>query len=186
MSFSSSRYLVAIVSVVALAGLARSQAPSSLPPAPSLQSTSLPRTCQDQRQGSEKIAAILEIIRNHPTTGAFNTLGALYAQRDFPACAVAAFEAALRLDSRNWEAHYNLGIARMNSGDMAHAKNEFRAAIHEKPDSASSHGSQRGTHSDRKSTRLNSSHVKISYAVFCLKKKKKKNNIGSIRESYSD
>src|SRR3989442_10919642 len=30
--------------------------------------------------------------------------------------------------------------------------------------------------SDRKSTRLNSSHVRISYAVFCLKKKKKKNN----------
>src|SRR5690606_40507859 len=30
------------------------------------------------------------------------------------------------------------------------------------------------TVADRKSTRLNSSHVKISYAVFCLKKKKKK------------
>src|SRR5690554_5806104 len=29
---------------------------------------------------------------------------------------------------------------------------------------------------DRKSTRLNSSHVRISYAVFCLKKKKKKYN----------
>src|SRR2546426_7792668 len=29
--------------------------------------------------------------------------------------------------------------------------------------------------SDRKSTRLNSSHLVISYAVFCLKKKKKKN-----------
>src|SRR5690554_7161020 len=28
---------------------------------------------------------------------------------------------------------------------------------------------------DRKSTRLNSSHVRISYAVFCLKKKKKRN-----------
>src|SRR5215813_11032477 len=28
-------------------------------------------------------------------------------------------------------------------------------------------------HADRKSTRLNSSHVRISYAVFCLKKKKK-------------
>src|SRR5690606_40967655 len=27
-------------------------------------------------------------------------------------------------------------------------------------------------HQDRKSTRLNSSHVKISYAVFCLKKKR--------------
>src|SRR5215469_18466991 len=30
---------------------------------------------------------------------------------------------------------------------------------------------------DRKSTRLNSSHVEISYAVFCLKKKKKKNSL---------
>src|SRR5690606_41891399 len=29
-----------------------------------------------------------------------------------------------------------------------------------------------GAFRDRKSTRLNSSHVKISYAVFCLKKKK--------------
>src|SRR2546430_15866505 len=33
-----------------------------------------------------------------------------------------------------------------------------------------------GSHrEDRKSTRLNSSHSQISYAVFCLKKKKKKN-----------
>src|SRR3989442_9841060 len=32
---------------------------------------------------------------------------------------------------------------------------------------------QAGATRDRKSTRLNSSHVRISYAVFCLKKKKK-------------
>src|SRR5204862_7450385 len=31
----------------------------------------------------------------------------------------------------------------------------------------------RGAATDRKSTRLNSSHVEISYAVFCLKKKNK-------------
>src|SRR3989442_4335140 len=31
---------------------------------------------------------------------------------------------------------------------------------------------QEKLHRDRKSTRLNSSHVRISYAVFCLKKKK--------------
>src|SRR2546430_8114722 len=31
--------------------------------------------------------------------------------------------------------------------------------------------------SDRKSTRLNSSHSQISYAVFCLKKKKKKTKL---------
>src|SRR5207244_12155109 len=35
--------------------------------------------------------------------------------------------------------------------------------------------SQRRSAGDRKSTRLNSSHQIISYAVFCLKKKKKKN-----------
>src|SRR6266567_4808927 len=36
------------------------------------------------------------------------------------------------------------------------------------------------TQRDRKSTRLISSHSQISYAVFCLKKKKKKNNINSL------
>src|SRR3712207_7755507 len=34
---------------------------------------------------------------------------------------------------------------------------------------------------DRKSTRLNSSHANISYAVFCLKKKKKKRYITFIK-----
>src|SRR5690606_41684920 len=37
---------------------------------------------------------------------------------------------------------------------------------------------------DRKSTRLNSSHVKISYAVFCLKKKKKKNKTRTTETRY--
>src|SRR2546427_7841077 len=36
-------------------------------------------------------------------------------------------------------------------------------------------GTRPGRHADRKSTRLNSSHSQISYAVFCLKKKKKQN-----------
>src|SRR3712207_7912124 len=39
---------------------------------------------------------------------------------------------------------------------------------------------------DRKSTRLNSSHANISYAVFCLKKKKKKNtHIDNSRYHYN-
>src|SRR6266496_6253333 len=36
---------------------------------------------------------------------------------------------------------------------------------------------------DRKSTRLNSSHVEISYAVFCLKKKKQTKNIYLYRQN---
>src|SRR3712207_8396039 len=45
---------------------------------------------------------------------------------------------------------------------------------------AHAHGQPRG---DRKSTRLNSSHANISYAVFCLKKKKL--NIKLTRLNYS-
>src|SRR3712207_8302553 len=37
-----------------------------------------------------------------------------------------------------------------------------------------------GTYEDRKSTRLNSSHANISYAVFCLKKKKFINTLNSV------
>src|SRR3712207_7679058 len=38
-------------------------------------------------------------------------------------------------------------------------------------------GRPRGALGDRKSTRLNSSHANISYAVFCLKKKKKTHTV---------
>src|SRR3712207_8254011 len=38
---------------------------------------------------------------------------------------------------------------------------------------------------DRKSTRLNSSHANISYAVFCLKKKKNNKHIYSLTISYT-
>src|SRR6266852_6119897 len=46
-------------------------------------------------------------------------------------------------------------------------------------------GPERDT-SDRKSTRLNSSHGSISYAVFCLKKKKKKNMREGTKEMTTD
>src|SRR5256885_11518299 len=40
---------------------------------------------------------------------------------------------------------------------------------------------ERGRARDRKSTRLNSSHLVISYAVFCLKKKNKKNPLSVMK-----
>src|SRR5436189_469746 len=42
--------------------------------------------------------------------------------------------------------------------------------------------SMRRPHRDRKSTRLNSSHRCISYAVFCLKKKKKLTSVEIVQE----
>src|SRR5690349_22757073 len=41
-----------------------------------------------------------------------------------------------------------------------------------------------GRQADRKSTRLNSSHVEISYAVFCLKKKKRTSE-GTIHQAFA-
>src|SRR5690349_24038053 len=49
----------------------------------------------------------------------------------------------------------------------------FRLRIEPRPQQRDQARMQRkANQSDRKSTRLNSSHVEISYAVFCLKKKK--------------
>src|SRR5256885_12075022 len=61
--------------------------------------------------------------------------------------------------------------------DHAHSPDLLaRAGQHVARDSRRAHGRQgldrRGAEGDRKSTRLNSSHLVISYAVFCLKKKK--------------
>src|SRR5205814_3835017 len=52
----------------------------------------------------------------------------------------------------------------------------FRSGALAAPEQRLEHGArrERPDHGDRKSTRLNSSHLGISYAVFCLKKKKKK------------
>src|SRR5438132_2588184 len=47
-------------------------------------------------------------------------------------------------------------------------------------------GLSRMVHLDRKSTRLNSSHTVISYAVFCLKKKKKKINLIDKNNNFTD
>src|SRR5437762_11221549 len=49
---------------------------------------------------------------------------------------------------------------------------EYRELEHDSP--AGARGARQDELTDRKSTRLNSSHRCISYAVFCLKKKKKK------------
>src|SRR6266511_6182558 len=61
--------------------------------------------------------------------------------------------------ARSWTARYRRALSTATAAR--------RARCHAKSRSSSSYR-------DRKSTRLNSSHVKISYAVFCLKKKKKK------------
>src|SRR5690349_23996036 len=59
------------------------------------------------------------------------------------------------------------------AGDAAAASAAVLRLLHDRP-LAARLGAAGRYGVDRKSTRLNSSHVEISYAVFCLKKKKKK------------
>src|SRR5438270_5008898 len=64
----------------------------------------------------------------------------------------------------------------------------FRSAIQAHRDVGSTQGRtpvvDRGKCVDRKSTRLNSSHSQISYAVFCLKKKNHKQTIEGIGATF--
>src|SRR2546422_7296907 len=64
-------------------------------------------------------------------------------------------------------------------GDRRAAEVRGLKPVHERegePHHGNRRGSRRRPQPDRKSTRLNSSHGYISYAVFCLKKKKTKTN----------
>src|SRR5690349_24006878 len=73
------------------------------------------------------------------------------------------------------------GVSRQDPaahGAPGDAHHEMRAVLRRAPEENARRRPvsiffRRSTKKDRKSTRLNSSHVEISYAVFCLKKKKK-------------
>src|SRR3712207_6892313 len=81
-----------------------------------------------------------------------------------------AMARAVQLTPTDFGAWLDLGRALMECGRREQAVDAFRRAVSLSPRSAD------GLRADRKSTRLNSSHANISYAVFCLKKKKKTNN----------
>src|SRR2546428_942430 len=69
----------------------------------------------------------------------------------------------------------------------------FRSDVEPVDEIATDHGGKVGANllhieaeRDRKSTRLNSSHDQISYAVFCLKKKKKRQELAAAIELTRD
>src|SRR5690606_27891255 len=71
------------------------------------------------------------------------------------------------------ETGFNYDGIILNAGGYTHTSVAIRDSIKAvKTPVIEVHISNIHAREDRKSTRLNSSHVKISYAVFCLKKKK--------------
>src|SRR5260370_11620711 len=122
----SVRMTLAGAHCVAVQTAASQAAPETHPPA-------LPKSCLRQSQPSEKITALLESVHDHPTAGAYNTLGVLYAQTDRVSCAVSAFQAALKWEEPNWEAHYNLALALLTKGDPPGPARHLQTAIHHNP-----------------------------------------------------
>jgi Flp pilus assembly protein TadD len=109
-------------------GTASEVAAADLTPA-----ATLPASCQSVARAEPKTAAIWDALTSPPAAQAYNALGALHAVKSDVACAVAAFEAALRIDPASWEAHYNLALALIRQGKNAAAEEQLRKAIAEKP-----------------------------------------------------
>jgi len=126
--------LLMMAGTISLAGQSANSAPTASPQHRAV----LPQKCLSPVHSSDKIGELSETINDHPTAGAFNTLGVLYAQQDQVPCSIWAFEASLRLQDQNWEAHYNLAIALLRTGDRSRANRELQTAIGQKPDSVNS------------------------------------------------
>src|SRR3979411_1198955 len=98
------------------------------------------RTIAPQRDPNCKGPAELEgTLAKQPSAEAYDALGAYFGQRKEFSCAFSAFQSALRLEPNSWEAHYNLGLAYLESGDAERATREFRAAVLLKPQLPQSH-----------------------------------------------
>src|SRR5262245_63098005 len=79
-------------------------------------------------------------------------------------------EQGIDLNPNDWLAHHALGYVLIVGGCFEAGLEALENAQRLSPHSAFSAGVLSMRAGDRKSTRLNSSHLGISYAVFCLKK----------------
>src|SRR5712675_975799 len=84
-------------------------------------------------------AELARALAKQPSAAAYDALGAYFGQRKEFSCAFSAFQSALRLEPNSWEAHYNLGLAYLESGDAQRATREFRSVVRLKPALAQSH-----------------------------------------------
>src|SRR3989475_791432 len=111
-------------------------------------------------------------------------LGMSYSLSGDAPSALPAHQRAIELDPRSTICRVCAAIPLVVTGREAEAESQFEWLERQQPDDPLASVAVRLWRGlDRKSTRLNSSHSQISYAVFCLKKKKKKlyNRIGDYK-----
>src|SRR5664279_192407 len=86
----------------------------------------LPDTCKPPASATHAPAGT-------PPARVYDVVGAWFAERGDPKCAVAAFKQALRLEPRLAEAHFDLGLVRQSQQQPAEAISEFRLALQYDP-----------------------------------------------------
>ena len=104
-----------------------------------LQSPPLPDSCLKESGASTQIRSLLQTLETHPTAEAYNTVGALWARDRKYDCAIAAFDAALRLDPTVWERTLQQGPGAHLESELQQAVTELRLAVKEKPGSFAAH-----------------------------------------------
>src|SRR5207249_6920378 len=110
--------------------------------------------------------------------GLLYNAGGIYQRRGQALQALTVFRGVLKLDAAYFPAWINIAAVNNSQAMFTPGLDAADHAIALRPDVPNGHVVRgfalRGLErlEDRKSTRLNSSHVSISYAVFCLKKKK--------------
>lgn len=97
------------------------------------------QSCLQIGKSSPRLSTLLGIVARHPTAGAYDTLGALYAEHGHGSCAIESFRSALRLDPRSWQSRYNLSVALFHQGKLREAEAQLRKAIQQDPKSAAAH-----------------------------------------------
>src|SRR5438128_388019 len=81
------------------------------------------QTPQPACRGPEELT---RAAKAKPSAGVYDALGAYFAEKGQMGCALASFRTAVKLEPGSNEAHYNLGVALLQTGDAAGAVQQLQ------------------------------------------------------------
>jgi tetratricopeptide (TPR) repeat protein len=84
-------------------------------------------------------AELETVVQAKPSVAAYDALGAWFGEHHQISCAVGAFESAVRIDPRSWEAQYNLALALLQQHKSSLAAEHLSLAVRAKPDLLPAH-----------------------------------------------
>lgn len=105
---------------------------------PASAATTLENNCARALSGPQ-VYGLLRSIADHPTAPGYDALGSLYAKSQHFACAIFAFQSALKIDPGSMEAQYDLALALRLNGKLEKAQAVLNGLVGAHPDFAMAH-----------------------------------------------